>query len=146
MFGKLFRKKSSEAAATVANIQNRDLMQGCVAIALLVAYANGDCSADELSALDGSITNNPSLKHFGAELGTTLDSYKGMMDNGVTLGRIKLMREIMDCASDADEKTEVFAVGVDIALSDGEIDEAETKVLTDIGKKLGVNLRDFGIE
>lgn len=141
-----FGKKSKELKAAAKKVDKRDMMQASVAIALLVAFADGGCSDEELVALDKLINSNPALNHFGAELGKTLEQYKGMMEAGVTLGRIKLMREIMDCEHSPEEKEEVFAIGIDIAASDGDIDPAEVTVLKDIAGKLGLSAKAFGLE
>lgn len=143
---KMFGKKAYEAKAAAKKMENRDMMEATIAGSILVAYADGDCSKEELETLTGIISNNPSLSHFGAEIGKTVDRFVGMMESGKTLGKVKVMKEIRDCQSSPDECMEIFATLIDIAQADGEIDDTELAILKEIGSELNVSLKDFGVE
>jgi tellurite resistance protein TerB len=56
------------------------------------------------------------------------------------------MREIADIKSNQKDAEEVFVLAITIAEADGEIEPAELKVLTNIGRELGLRLQDYGIE
>lgn len=137
--GKIFKKKAAAAAVAVHKVENRDLMEAIVAGSILVAYADGDCSAAELTKLQGIIESNDNLKHFGSEIGQTVDKYSRMMENGARLAKVKLMNELKDIAADEEQKLEAFIIAIEIADADGEIDEAEDKVLREIGRTYGLN-------
>lgn len=135
----MFSKKAKAAAVTVQKVENRDLMEAIVAGAILVAYADGDCSAAELQKLDSIISANDNLQHFGSELGKTIDKYSTIMNAGVLIGRLKLMKELKDIEHDEDQKTEAFIISIEVALADGEVDDKELAVLKEIGKAYGLN-------
>lgn len=136
---KMFKKKAAAAQATLHKVENRDLMEAIVAGAVLVAFADGDCSADELTKLQGIIESNDNLKHFGSEIGTTIDKYSAMYESGARLAKVKLMQELADVQADESQKVEAFIIAIEIADADGEIDDAELKVLKDIGRQFGLN-------
>lgn len=136
---KMFKKKAAAAQVTLHKVDNRDLMEAIVAGAVLVAYADGDCSAEELTTLQGIIENNDNLKHFGSEIGTTIDKYSGMYESGKRLAKVKLMKELADVQADEEQKIEAFIIAIEIADADGDIDDAELAILKEIGKQYGLN-------
>lgn len=138
MFG-MFKKKAAAAKVTLHRVENRDLMEAIVAGAVLVAYADGDCSNEELEKLQGIIESNDNLKHFGSEIGTTIDKYSSMYESGKRIAKMKLMKELGDVQADEQQKVEAFIIAIEIADADGEIDEAEQTVLKEIGKQFGLN-------
>lgn len=138
MFG-FFKKKAAAVAVTASKVQNKDLMEAIVAGSILVAYADGNCSDDEMEALQLIIESNDNLKHFGSEIGQTIDKYSAMYEGGKRLARIKLMKELTDISADEEQKIEAFVIAIEIADADGEIDEDEMKVLKQIGKAYGLN-------
>lgn len=138
MFG-IFKKKAAAAKVTLHKVENRDLMEAIVAGAVLVAFADGDCSSDELEKLQGIIESNDNLKHFGSEIGATIDKYSSMYESGARLAKVKLMKELKDVQGDESQKEEAFIIAIEIADADGEIDDAEMAVLKEIGKAFGLN-------
>lgn len=138
MFG-MFKKKAAAAKVAVHKVENRDLMEAIVAGAILVAYSDGDCSGDEMLKLQGIIESNDNLKHFGSEIGATIDKYSSMYESGKRLAKMKLMKELQDVNADEEQKLEAFIIAIEIADADGDIDDAELSVLKEIGKTLGLN-------
>lgn len=138
MFG-IFKKKAAAAKVAVHKVENRDLMEAIVAGSVLVAFADGDCSAEELTKLQGIIESNDNLAHFGSEIGTTIDKYSSMYESGARLAKVKLMKELEDVQADEEQKIEAFIIAIEIADADGEIDDCEMSLLKEIGKKLGLN-------
>jgi tellurite resistance protein TerB len=146
MFGKMFGKKKAQVTAEVRKFENRDLMEAVVGGCLLVAYADGTVEDSELANLEAQIQANPSMEHFGAEIGKTINRFMGMFDAGFRLGKMKVLREIADIKTNPEEAEEVFVSMITIAEADGEIDAKEIEVLKEVGKALGLSLKDFGIE
>lgn len=138
MFG-MFKRKKKEITVTLHKVENRDLMEAICAGAVLVGYADGSFSDEEQKKLEGIIASNSNLAHFGSEIGKTIDQYCLMFEAGVRTARMKLMKEIEDLESNEDQKIEAFLIMIDIADSDGEIDEKELEVLQNIGRTLGLN-------
>lgn len=135
----MFKKKAAAAAVAVHKVENRDLMEAIVAGSVLVAYADGDCSAEELTKMQNIIEANDNLKHFGPEIGKTVDSYCAKMEAGVRMGRVQLMKELADVSGDPDEKEQAFIIAIEVADADGDISEEEYKVLADMGKAFGLS-------
>lgn len=143
MFG-MFRKKAKIVQREVKNFEKRDLMQACVGIALLVGWADGDLSVSEGDKIQKVLANNPALANFGSEVSETFNRYNTMLrDAGFLIGKSQIMREIEDVKGDSREAEDVFLVGLTVALADGEVDEKELKVLTDVGMMLGLRLENY---
>lgn len=143
MLGKFFKKKTAAAAATLHKVENRDLMEAIVASAVLVGHADGSMDDGEIQKLNDIIAANDNLKHFGSEIGLTIDKYVSMYESGARLAKVKLMKEITDVQADEEQKLEAFIIAIEIADADGEIDEAELKILKEIGQKLGLKVDDY---
>jgi tellurite resistance protein TerB len=62
------------------------------------------------------------------------------------MGKLKMMKEIEDIAENPDDAEEVFITAISIVEADGEIEPKEFSILTEIGRRLGLNLKDYGIE
>jgi len=146
MFGKMFGKKVGAAKAELKKVENRDLMQAIVGAMVLLAYADGECEKSELDKIERMIRANDNLKHFGPEITETMNRFVELMDAGPRLGKVKIMKEIRDIKSNASEAEEVFVNAITIAEADGEIEPDEIKVLTELGRELGLRLQDYGIE
>lgn len=137
--GKILKKKTAAAAVTLHKVENRDLMEAIVAGAVLVAYADGSAEASELTKLQNIIESNDNLKHFGSEIGQTVDKYCRMMESGARLAKVKLLNEMKDVAADESQKIEAFIIAIEIADADGEVSEDELKILREIGRNYGLN-------
>lgn len=141
--GKLFTKKKAALEVKLHKVENKDLMEAIVAGAVLVAHADGDCSDEELSVLHNIIEANDNLKHFGSEIGKTIDRYCDMYKAGARLAKVKLMKEINDVSADEEQKIEAFIIAIEIADADGTIDDSELTMLKEIGKTLGLNPENY---
>lgn len=148
MFGikKLFKRTTNEAAATLAKLENKDMMEAVVAGSILLIFADGNPEESEFQALKALINANEKLSHFGVEIDNTIDRFQRLMLAGANLGRIKVMQEIKDCKYDGDDAIEIFAVLLDVAQADGEVSEPEVAVLKAVGRELNVPLSMFGME
>lgn len=142
MFGFL-KKKRKEAVAAIGKIENRDLMEAIVGASVLVAFADGDCSADELNKLSNIVENNPNLKHFGSEIGKTIDSYAAQYESSARMAKLNLMKEVTDVSASEDEKQQVLIIAIDIAEADGQIDDDERAVLDMIAKEYGLKVDNY---
>lgn len=145
MFG--LGKKLGGAKAAAKKMENRDQMQALTGACLLIAAADGDISKEEVEKLNTLLRANPNLSHFGQELTETLNRFTEQLQSGFRVGKLNIMREIGDIASQPANAEEVFVNAITIAEGDdGDISAQEMKVLTEIGNKLNLRLKDFGIE
>ena len=139
-------KKLFGAKRAVKKLENRDLMQAIVGGCLLVAAADGEISKNEAAQIDIQIRANKNLEHFGAEITSVVNQFTEQLQAGFRLGRMNIMREIKDIASNPLDAEEVYVNMLTVAEGDGNISEAEMKVLIEIGQLLGLRLKDFGID
>lgn len=146
MFGKFLKKKSTNAVNAAINSANRDQMQALIAGALLVASADGQIEKEETDALDNILRAMPEMAHFGSEITSTISRFTSMLAAGGTSARVQIMREIRDIKGSPEEKEMVFAAIVDIAKSDGQIEDAEKRELIKIANEYGLRPSDYGVE
>jgi len=141
-----FGKKTAGVKQEMAKVENRDLMQAIVGGALLVAYADGECEEKELTKMEQIISALPELSHFGGEINETIGRFHSILESGFRLGKLKVLKEIEDIKGNSEDKELVFTVMLTIAESDGEVEPQEVAVLKEVGQRLGLNLRDYGID
>lgn len=146
MIGKLFGKKANELKNEVKKMENRDLAEGLVGACLLVAAADGEIEPEELESLNKQLGAHPALQGFGGEIGKMVDKFSAQLDAGFLIGKMQIMREIADCASSTEESEDIIVAAYTIAMSDGEMEPEEAKILGEISSKVGVNLKSLGIE
>lgn len=143
MFG-MFKSKAREARATMAKLENKDLMEAIVAASVLVAAADGDLEASELDKVDKLLKTNKQLNHFGAEITSTLNGFKEQFtEGGFRIIRQNAFRELEDIKHNPRDAETVVNIILTVAEADGEIEDAEMKVLEDIAGRLGVRIKDF---
>ena len=141
---KIFKKKGAEAGAAIARLENKDLVEATIYGAVLVAYADGDLEDSELENLQLQIEANDIFQGFPqSEIGKMIDKAVGLFKAGAILGRKKALDQIKDLVHDADSGSEAFAAIATVALSDGEIEPAEEKILREIAKISGVRYEEF---
>lgn len=145
MFSKLLRNKARSAKSSAAKFENRDLMEAIVGGSLLIAASDGSIDDSELEGLEKLIQTNDKLAHFGSEIHETVEKFSAMLEAGFRMGKVKIMREIADIDADPEGKEEAFVTMLTVAEADGEIDENEEKMLIEIGKKMGISLKEFDL-
>ncbi|UAW01126.1 tellurite resistance TerB family protein [Vibrio phage BUCT194] len=141
MFGKLFNRGKVAAK----KLENRDQVEATIAGGVLLGWADGDFSADEVKALESALTNNENLSHFSTEIPAMVEKFNAFMESGPTLGRVKVLKEIRDLKGDEEASIEVMATLIDIAQADGDVADVERKVLETIARELGLSLSMFGL-
>ena len=99
-----------------------------------------------MESLNKQLEAHPALQGFGSEIGKMVDKFSNMLDAGFLIGKTQIMREIGDCANDDNESEDIFVAAITIAQADGEIDDSEIQMLKQIGTKLGLTLKNYGIE
>lgn len=144
MFG--FKKKLFGAKVAAKKLENRDLMQAVVGACLLVAAADGSISKEEAAQIDKQLRANKNLEHFGSEITAQTNLYTEQLEASFRIGRMNILREIKDVASNPLDAEEVFVNAIAVAEAEGGLDEGELKVLGEIGNILGLRLKDFGLE
>lgn len=141
MFGKIF----GGAKTQIERVTKMDLLQAIAAAGVLVAGSSGGIDAGEADQLKVSIATNQALAAFNqSDVNRIVGDYITQFQNSPRMGKIKLRKEIEDCAKNPAEAEQVFAVACDVA-DQGGIDAAEKAVLIEIAGWLKVNPSDFGL-
>lgn len=147
MFGML--KKIGGAAAKEVKAEygeNKDFLEAVCAASALTAAADGDIEESEKRKVLSIITNHSQLGKLYQQnvIEATADTmFKRAKDSS---GRQQLARELDDIKSrpqGAQMAEDVYLIAVDIAMADGEIEEAEKAVLAKIAARLGVDPAKF---
>lgn len=124
---------------------NTDLMEGMVAAGTLVAYADGDCSDDEVKTIQAILGSSTQLSAFGNAPAQYFDACCDKIEASKRMGKLDLMKEIKEvgAAGNEENSVRVLILGIEVADADNNIDEDEMKVLRDIAKALGLKLDDY---
>lgn len=142
--GKFFRKKAQVVATTNRRIENLDLMQATVGIALLVGWSSGDLSDQEAAKIQKTLANTPALEGFTQEVNEVYERYNAVFkDVGFLAGKVRILREIADVKSERQDAEDVFVTGLTIALADGSVDEKEREILEEVGNILGLRYSSY---
>ncbi|SEN67514.1 tellurite resistance TerB family protein, partial [Halomonas caseinilytica] len=136
MFGKLFNKRMKQAQQNLKNVENRDLMEAIVGGCLLIAAADGEIEQEETDKLDQLLRSNQRLQGFGGEITQTIQRFRDQLEAGFQVGRLQILREIGDIASDREHAEEVLVNMITIAGSDGEFEDEEVVVIKEVAGKL----------
>jgi tellurite resistance protein TerB len=143
MFG-MFGRKARQAGKELAKIENRDLAQAAVYGCFFVASADGELEKEELDKVDRLLRNSPQLQHFGAELGNLVDRAKAdFTEGGSRIIRMNAERELRDLASNKPDAEVVLNFMLTVAEADGEIEDAEQKVLERAANCMDLRLQDY---
>lgn len=137
--------KAKEIAEQVVPADNTDLMEGMVAHGTLVAYADGDCSDDEVAIIQGILNTSTQLSAFGNQPAAYFDSCCDQIEASKRMGKLNLMKEIKEVGAKGvkEDCERVLIMGIEVADADGNIDDDEMKVLTEVAKVLNLNLPDY---
>lgn len=138
LFSRLLNKKGAEAGAAIARMENKDLVEATIYGCVAVAYADGELEESELKNLQLQIEANDVFKGFQPQdIALMIDKAVALFKAGAVLGRKKAFDQIRDICRDQQQAEEAFVAMITVAQSDGQIEEAEAKILAEIGKILG---------
>lgn len=144
--GKFFGKKKDAAAANLARMDNRDGMQAALGAMVLIAGADGTLDPKEVDSIEVIARSLPSLEHFGAEITTTLNKYKGLLTAGFLIAKSQIMREIAEVKNDPQAAENAFVSALTVAGADGDYSEPEKRMIVEIGNCLGLRAESYGIK
>lgn len=145
MFG--FLKKMKGAGAELANksvkAENKDLMEGMVCAAALIAFADGELEDEEIEKTSTILSNSKALEAFGTEPAQFFDAQCKVLEGSYRMGRVTIMKEIEDCKANKADAEMVLIMAIEVAFADGEMEPEEEKELNAIAAKLGLRLADY---
>ena len=147
MFG-LFKKVAGAAAREVkADYSgNKDFLEGVCAVAALVAVADGDLEDSEKSKVIKLIAGHSTLgkMYDRSNIEATVEiMFARAKDSSGRQSLARELKEVKDLPNSKQMCEDIYLIGVDVANADGEMEEAESKMLVKIAELLGVNPSDF---
>lgn len=136
MIFKFLKKNTAEIADKISG--RTDLLEAAVAASMLVA-ASGGISDGEIAKLAKVIKGSKVLAGFSpAQIDKTINLMAERAENG-RVGKAELRKELTEL-KDPEDGEIVMDFALDVAESDGNIDDAEMVILRSVAEILGVNL------
>jgi len=140
-------KKIQNAAKYKGNL---DVLEGIVASAVLVAYADNSLDSKEEQEAIEAIQNNKSVVEAGFTPVDVANCWTKFVNKrpGSFSGKVQLRREIEEAVSRAGGvavSEDIFLVAADVAMADGDIGDAEKKELAQIAKVVGIDPSKYGL-
>jgi len=145
MLGNILNRLKGTAgslATSALSSSDKDVMEAMVAAATITAFADGDCSDEEVTVITNILDTSDQLEAFGDEPAELFEKYCKTMEASARMGKNKLMKEIKDVVGDEENAIRVLIMAIEVADSDNNIDEDEMKVLKAIATTLNLNLND----
>lgn len=140
----LIGKKGREARASMAKLENKDLLEAVVAGSILVAAGDGELEDSEINKLERIIKTNDKFAHFGSEITQMIGKFSAQFkEGGIRIVRQAAMKELNDIKHNPDDVATVMNSIITVAEADGEIEEGEVAVLNKIAETLGVRVADY---
>lgn len=129
---------------TLNKAEHSHLAKDICAAGVLMANASGGIDEGEVNSLKDTISLKPNLSAFSGDVGTWIDDRALLISKSAYTGTLELFKEIQACAGNKDEALQVLAAAMDVAATDGNIDDKEEAMAEKIAQKLGVRLSDLG--
>lgn len=138
---KAFKATAKEVTADYS--QNKNYLEAVAAVAALVANADGDIEPAERTKAVSVIASHPKLGKMYDQrvIKETADQmFERARDFS---GRQSLAKELDDIKADKQMAEDVYAIGVDIAMADGDMEPAENEMLKKIAARLQIDASQF---
>lgn len=142
MFG--FGNKLKGLLKTLNKAEHTPMAKAICSAGVLMANASGGIDEGEVTSLKDTIALKPNLSAFSADVGNWIDDRAMLISKSAYTGRLQLEKELEAVAGNKDDALQVLAAAMDVAASDGNIDDAEEVMANRIATKLGVRLSDLG--
>ena len=84
--------KAKGLAEQIVPADNTDLMEGMVAAGTLVAYADGDCSDDEITTIQNILNSSTQLSSFGNQPSAYFDACCDKIEASKRMGKLDLKK------------------------------------------------------
>jgi len=140
-----FLKKLPGGAALTNRFNgNTDLLEAVCAGVAMVAMADGNASAEELSTAKKSLTANKTIAEAftSSDITRVMDKMLDTAKDGGRMAKARLMKQIEDVASKPEQAEAVLYAILDVA-DHGGIDDQELAVIKDISTRLGLDHTKF---
>lgn len=139
-------KAHANLSAEVSKFKNRSFMEAVVAGCALVAAADGNITADEKQKMAGFIQRAEELKHFKmSEVIEVFNKTAGDFEFDHSIGKASALQVISKVKGKEDQAKLLIRVVCAIGAADGDFDQDERAVVSEICKELGLAPADFDL-
>jgi tellurite resistance protein len=143
----MFAKLKERMTGGVSKMSGKlDLLEGIAAMSALVSCADGDIEDSEVEAVINSLAAHDTLSQaFTSSQMEAAVNKQFQRAKGGMAGKLGLKKEIDEAKSKntSEEMEMALMIAIDVAMSDGEMEAPEKKVLDDLAKRLGFNLSAY---
>ena len=126
--------------------KNKDFHTAVVAACALIAYADGEVSADEKKKMAGFMQVNDAMKIF--DINTTIEifnKYIQQMEFDLDIGRSEALTAIAKLSGKSAEARTVVRLACAIGAADGDFDDSEKAAVRTICNELSLDATEFGL-
>lgn len=142
MLKKMISDVAEEGEKLFSRVKDKALFRRVVSASFLIARADGDFDSDEKSALATIVSKK--LTQFGiADILKILGECEEMVAFDESMGVMEIMDDI--CAASGEDAEMIIRISCFIGASDGDFDNDEKKVASDMAKRMGVEPSRYGL-
>ncbi|MBF0371805.1 MAG: tellurite resistance TerB family protein [Alphaproteobacteria bacterium] len=129
----------------ITKFKSKDLLEAVIAGCALVAYADGNVSAEEKQKMMGYLKNSDQLKFFDSgEVIRIFQKYVGKFEFDASIGTGEVMQVVGKFRGKPQAQL-VVRVCCAIGAADGDFDAKEKAVVRRMCSELGLNPSDFNL-
>ena len=132
--------------AEVGRFKNKDFHTAVVAACALIAYADGEVSADEKKKMAGFMQVNDAMRVF--DLNKTIEIFNKFifqMEFDLDIGRSEALTAIAKLNGKTAEARTVVRLACAIGAADGDFDNSEKAAVKTICSELSLDATEFGL-
>lgn len=144
MFG-LF-DKVKKAFRTLDKAKDAPLAKAIVAGGVLMSNADGDIAEGEINQLKTTLRGKANMAAFSGDIDSWVEDRALQIAQSAFTGKLALMKELEAVAGNKESALEVLAAIMDVAYADGDFSADEQKMAVELSRKLGVSLKDIGVD
>ena len=135
-----------ELTNQVSRYKNRKFLEGTVAICVGVGMASDGVATEEKQKMLGFIKASPELKVFDTnEVIEIFNKLISSFDFDLDVGKGEVVKLVMRLKDNKDELQLALRVGIAVAKSDGDFDQAEQNYIRNLCVSVGLNPADFDL-
>ncbi len=132
--------------AEAKRFKNKDFHTAVVAACALIAYADGEVSADEKKKMAGFMQVNDAMKVF--DLSKTIEIFNKFiqqMEFDLDIGRSEALTAVAKLSGKTAESRAVVRLACAIGAADGDFDNSEKAAVRSICNELSLDVTEFGL-
>lgn len=134
----------AELATQVGRFRNRKFMEGTVSVCAYISMASNGASAEEKQKMMSFIQHSDELKVFDTnEVIEFFNKQSASFEFDRDIGKGEALKKIVALKADAGAAQLALRVGVAVAKSDGDFDQAEKQAVREICQALGFDPEEY---